>query len=828
MTFLHISLLLGSVAVTAPILLHLLGRRQPKPIAFPAVRFVRQTAITAQRGWSIKRWLLLALRIFLVLILAFALASPRVPSGQYANYLAGGLFGVFASLGTAVAFTAWGARKAPWMIGVPALIALTSWILSGVFVVSALRNSDSIPIGNSDGPVCAAIILDTSPTMAYRYHNATRLEKAKEMASWLIDRLPVSSQIAVCANDSGTRLNSDRRSTERQLDRVTIDGKATDLVDRIRTAIELVRKSDLERREIYVLTDFRDGAWRNSVNSELPRLLSGKDANGLPLPKILLQLIDVSAPDDELRNWSLTNAKLSSESSVPGGSVTLSAEVRGTRGIQDDQMMCELVVESIDRRLPMVRVGEVVVPEGRVMNRQVVQVPDGGSFPVQMTIQDLAEGTNHAILRLSRSDPLELDNVFYFTIEARTQGSTAVFSDDPRDGQIVSLLLDPALATPTASSSQDTQVPSDRGGGKKEDSDAVVVLPRPAVESYARLSAFDLSRISNAVLYNPRTIPSEEAERLLEWVRGGGGLLIVLGPALPDPATQAENGLLQLIPGEVKRQTRRASDDRSIFLNPLIDNHPIWSIFDRPIQEIPWVSYPIFRHWDLEKLPPNASEIARLTGSEMPGLVERIEGQGRIVVMTFPYPEPEATAQSEPWSELFTTSSDAWPGFAMFLGTARYLATHNKHPVNYAIDSVASLDNNVSQFPKVYELFNPLGEVVRVEAADEMISFPFTRQPGQYRLRGLRPRGPVVRGFSVNIDRSEISLERVQDSTLTEAIGSSNFGVAKDKDEVQTSIGEGRYGRDLAPFLLVIIAMMLMAEQTMASRFYAATARDRS
>jgi hypothetical protein len=832
MTFLHISLLLGSIAVAAPILLHLLGRRQPKPIAFPAIRFVRQTAVTAQRGWSIKRWLLLALRIFLVLILAIALASPRVPSGQYANYLAGGLFGVFAALATAIAFTAWGGRKAPWMIGVPAVLALALWAFSGVFVVSAIRNSDSIPIGNSDGPVCAAIIVDTSPTMAYKYHNATRLEKAKEMASWLIDRLPVPSQIAILGNDTGARLNPDRLSTERQLERVSVDGKATDLVDRIRTAIDLVRKSELERREIYVLTDLRDGAWRNSVNSELPALLESKDSDGNPRSKILLQLIDVSAPDEELKNWTLTNAKLSQESSVPGGRVTISAEVRGTRGIQDDQLMCELVVEPIDRRLPMVRDGKVIVPEGKVLNRQLVQVPDGGSVPVQMTIQDLAEGTNHAILRLSRPDPLELDNILYITIEARTQGAAAVFSDDQRDGQLVSLLLDPSLSSPPDATEQtnsgSNQASGEANRNKKEDSESRVVAPGPSVDPYARLGAFDLGRVSTTVLYNPRSISTDDAERLLEWVRGGGGLLVVLGPSLQDPQNKADNGLSLLIPGEVKRQTRRAMDDRSIFLNPILDNHPIWSIFERPIREIPWVNYPVFRHWDLENLPPTASEIAKLTGSEKPGMVERIEGQGRILVMTFPYPEPEATAQSEPWSEMFTTSADAWPGFAMFVGTARYLATHNKHPVNYTIDSVALLDNNASQYPKVYELFNPQGEVVRVEAAEELVSFPFTRQPGQYRLRGLRPRGPVVRGFSVNIDRSEISLERVTESTLTEALGPSNYGVAKDKDDVQTSIGEGRYGRDLAPFLLVVIAMMLMAEQTMASRFYASTVRSRA
>ena len=42
MTFLHASLLLGCLAAIAPVLLHLLGRRQPKAIVFPAIRFVRQ------------------------------------------------------------------------------------------------------------------------------------------------------------------------------------------------------------------------------------------------------------------------------------------------------------------------------------------------------------------------------------------------------------------------------------------------------------------------------------------------------------------------------------------------------------------------------------------------------------------------------------------------------------------------------------------------------------------------------------------------------------------------------------------------------------------
>jgi hypothetical protein len=148
--------------------------------------------------------------------------------------------------------------------------------------------------------------------------------------------------------------------------------------------------------------------------------------------------------------------------------------------------------------------------------------------------------------------------------------------------------------------------------------------------------------------------------------------------------------------------------------------------------------------------------------------------------------------------------------------------------VNYTIDATALLDNNTTQYPKVYELFHPGGDVVRVESADELISYSFTRQPGQYRLRGVRPRGPVVRGFSVNVDRDEISLERTPSGKLDEVLGKNGYLIAKTKEQVQSSIGEGRYGKDLTPFLLVIVTMMVMAEQTMSSRFYASTSRGKS
>ena len=73
------------------------------------------------------------------------------------------------------------------------------------------------------------------------------------------------------------------------------------------------------------------------------------------------------------------------------------------------------------------------------------------------------------------------------------------------------------------------------------------------------------------------------------------------------------------------------------------------------------------------------------------------------------------------------------------------------------------------------------------------------------------------------MNRQDVSLERVIPAMLDKALGKDSYRIAKERDEVQSSLGEGRYGRDLSPFLLMIFVMMIMAEQTMSSRFYASS-----
>jgi hypothetical protein len=76
--FLHPWALLGLVAATLPVLLHLLARREPPTVVFPAVRYLITTTREHQRRLKLQNLLLLAVRTLLVVLLVLAAAGPTM------------------------------------------------------------------------------------------------------------------------------------------------------------------------------------------------------------------------------------------------------------------------------------------------------------------------------------------------------------------------------------------------------------------------------------------------------------------------------------------------------------------------------------------------------------------------------------------------------------------------------------------------------------------------------------------------------------------------------------------------------------------------------
>ncbi|GIX48359.1 MAG: hypothetical protein KatS3mg131_2570 [Candidatus Tectimicrobiota bacterium] len=78
MTFLHPVFLLGTLAAAVPVILHLIARRRALVHRFPAVRFLLLADKRTARKFRVHQWLLLALRVLAICLLALVLARPRL------------------------------------------------------------------------------------------------------------------------------------------------------------------------------------------------------------------------------------------------------------------------------------------------------------------------------------------------------------------------------------------------------------------------------------------------------------------------------------------------------------------------------------------------------------------------------------------------------------------------------------------------------------------------------------------------------------------------------------------------------------------------------
>ena len=80
MSFLEPLFLLGLVGAALPVLIHLIHRRKATKRTFPALSLLAESSKRSARALKVRQWLLMALRILAIVLLAIAIAKPFVLS----------------------------------------------------------------------------------------------------------------------------------------------------------------------------------------------------------------------------------------------------------------------------------------------------------------------------------------------------------------------------------------------------------------------------------------------------------------------------------------------------------------------------------------------------------------------------------------------------------------------------------------------------------------------------------------------------------------------------------------------------------------------------
>ena len=710
MSFLAPTLLAGAALIAIPVILHLVMRREPKRVEFPALRFVRKRQSTNQTRLQLRHWILLALRCLFILLLALALARPV-------------------------------------------------W-----------RGRASGPTGGEG--LAAAVVVDNSPRMGYLNKNQTRLDKAKETANWLVEQLPTDSELAVVEPGRARRAKlGERDAALLRLERIKMSAAAPSLAEAVSEAINLLAERQDHRREVYVFTDLASAVWNDAASQQVAAALDEH-------PGTQLYLVDVG--DKKSLNAGLGELELTSDHLSTGGSLTLRTTVNATAELAGTTRNVELWLAPSDGK-PTKR-GDATVKLGA--SDQAVEFPLAG----------LSDGLHQGYVRLVGDDPLQIDNARYFSVEVSPPPQLLLVSVDRDESQLMAEALAPSVLAQTSAA---------RFGCERI--------------TYSELASTTLASFDAVLLLDPPPLKTEEWRTLRDFVQSGSGLAIYLGrhavgqlDAFNQPAPRL------LLPADLRWVTSMASNPT--YLAPTNYNHPALKELADYGQATPWAAFPVFKYWAVGNLDPAANIVASYADGS-PAIVEGLFGAGRVLLITSSMSD---RASDDPWN-LLPTNPDPWPFLGLAEGTADYLVGADTQPLNTLAGRVVVLPLPRRSDLATYVLQPPTGDPLpqSLSPGQSEIVVTTADEVGNYRVRSGGEQARLDRGFSINTTDSAGRLQRANSNDLLAALGKDRVEIVAGRDNLSRSVSIGRIGRELYGWLIVLVALVLGAEQWLADRFYA-------
>jgi hypothetical protein len=782
MALVNASLLVGALFVAIPIILHMTMRQQPKRVPFPAIRFVTPRRESNTRKLQMQRWILLALRCAAVILAAAALARPSLAAQWIGAWLTvGGLAGMGLVCAALAAAAHVASRGRPLTIGLLALALLLGMSSLATAVMTARRSPNTL--GGQSAPVAAVLVFDTSPRMAYRHENRTRLEQAAETARWLVGQLPLDSEIAVLDSQTRTAVFSlDASAAVQSAERLQVSYAPRSLPQVIEDGLNLALSSPLGHKELYVFTDRSAAAWPADELASLRWQFEQSD-------DVAVFLIDVGV--ETPRNIRLGDLRLAQDT-IPRDGELLVETTLHSAGYSGERVV-ELLLEEPDPTLPVIRDGEVVIPRSQERARRVLELEDGGSAPLEFSIRGLEIGVHHGTVRVLGEDGLSVDDVRHFTVQVQEAWPVLLAGPETASLRFVAESLAPYDLRQQGSARFD--------------------CVQRRISELDRVSPDDFAAIC---LLDPPPLSAEQWDQLAEYVREGGGLAIVLGNhARGDSEFAPAESARALLPGRLARQWRAA--DREVFLAPSDFQHPALNVFRSIADTTPWSAFPVFRHWVLDSVEDEADVIMRYSNQQI-ALAERRLGRGKVITMTTPLSDAARPPGRVPWNEL-AFGENPWPQFILINELMLYLVASGEQRLNYFTGQTVVLPHRDDLDPERFQMFPPDGNTYDVTGADEMLTIRFTESPGAYRLKGNRG-GVVLRGFSANLPAEMTRLDRAPPEVLDEAFGSGRYQSVREREQIERAQGRQRGGREVYPLLVMLLALVLGLEHVLANRFY--------
>ena len=793
MTFLNATLLFGLAAIAVPVVLHLIARREPRKVVFPSIRFLTKRVESNRSRLRVRRWWLLALRILAVGMLAIALARPAIHQSLSITWLTIGLcslLGIVLLLMATVALSRGQAKTTTYGLGAAAAAVLLISLIWGSYTYA----SGPAPSIDTTEPVAIAIILDNSPTSAWNSADDNRISRMKDVATWMVTRLPRTSRVAIIDRSSQVAsFSMDTTNAVSKIEQLQALDTTQSITSRLDAAARLVRTSELPNRQILLLSDLTESTWADVVNdSSMVTLLDEK-------PSIALTIFDLG--DFEGFNRSLSIPKFADNTPPRGSPISVSTtlDFDSFDATENDSVTAELQMYDRDPALPVIRDGAVILPKFQSFDRTSVRVANGGSSELLLTIPALDTGTHHGRIKLVGDDGIAVDDCRYFTLQVLPPSKVLLVCDDTDESRVIS-------QTMTAST----------GLGDEEDAEF-----RVERIGFTDLSAVRLTDFKSILLLNPTNEVLQDST-IAEYTATGGGVFVSLGPAAT--GSNIESGYTPTL----MRRWRVPAPGTFFQITPT--SNPVTSVL---ANNTPWSDFRVQQYWQL-KPAENDAVLIQYAGTDHPAMTSRIVPNesggtsGRVLVVSTPI--PGLSADSRNWNTLF--GNDPWPAWLLTRQSIEYLTQRGNNesmllvgrpkviatePLDQNHSSNATRDES-NQTLRI-QIFPPDDQPpipLNVAPNAKQVTFYDTSRVGIYWIRGLQP----GEGFSTNLPPNAISLARIGGDELDQIFAPERYDLVTDREGIEFAENKATQRVSLhSPAILFALALFLL-EQILGNRFY--------
>ena len=640
-------------------------------------------------------------------------------------------------------------------------------LVAGALARPTLRGAGWLAEG--EGPVAAVLVFDTAPRMLLREGNRSRLDEAAEMARVLFAKLPPASTVAVLdTSGAAVAFSPTLAAAAARIERLAAATPGTTLAGAMSEGLRLLESATLPRREMYVFTDCSRGAWAGTA----PLDIAGSH------PDVSVLYVDVGA--EMRRNFAIDAVELGSEVISAGmpATVTVSASRAGP---------------DANRAIAV----EMLGPNGGYVRRAIKPVAwkEGAVTQVSFEVSGLEPGIRQGRVVIDGSDDLEADDVRFFTVEVGRPARVLVAAPAPpeRAGRFVAQAIAPAALR--------------KSGKSRFDVELVDV---------SKLDAASWDGVAGIVLVDPPPLQARTWDLLGQWVSGGRGLVVWLGPGAGDAARFNSDASERVLGGSIVRVWR--SPDGGNFIAPAALEHPVLAAFRRVGDAVPWQDFPVERHWEfVPAADADAAMPVATYRNGLPAILEHRIGAGAVI--TFTTPASQAAGDPDAWNTL-ATGFEPWP-FVMLANESLRHAIDTADDLNVVAGRPAVLHVQRRDLPAVF-VRTPAGEdfPAAIDQARGTITVTATQLPGNYVVRAGGEAGGLATGFSANLDASATDSARLDDELVRTVLGPA-ARIARTERELVRDVNLERVGAELSGWLLLLAAAAVAADWAVANRFYA-------